>query len=338
MKKFRVGVIGGGAIAQACHIPGFAAAKNCELVALADPDPKIRKMVSEKWTFARQYSDHASMLAAEELDVVSIGTPNVFHKPIAIDCMKKGIPAMLLEKPIAISLAEGKAIADAAKKYGTRVMVGFSHRFNAYAQSAKAALDKGLIGKPYMIRVRFAHTGPFPGWAKTDWFYNPKLSGGGAMLDMAIHGFDLVQYYLGPVTAVMAKAATLRKKIKVDDNNVTLLEFGNKALGYVETGWTSPSGYCGVEIMGDNGCIYVDYNSKVTMVVGARTADGKFEEKTSVLCDKMNRAWDGEMAYFTSQLGKRSKFCVGLPEGRAALKVALGAFKSSQTGRRVAIS
>ena len=311
-----------------------------KIVGVAEPRQFYRERVVNEHGIPAEhvFTDWKDMAKlAKFADCVAICTQDPMHADPAIAFAAKGYH-MLLEKPIAISLAEGKAIADAAKKYGTRVMVGFSHRFNAYAQSAKAALDKGLIGKPYMIRVRFAHTGPFPGWAKTDWFYNPKLSGGGAMLDMAIHGFDLVQYYLGPVTAVMAKAATLRKKIKVDDNNVTLLEFGNKALGYVETGWTSPSGYCGVEIMGDNGCIYVDYNSKVTMVVGARTADGKFEEKTSVLCDKMNRAWDGEMAYFTSQLGKRSKFCVGLPEGLAALKVALGAFKSSQTGRRVAIS
>jgi UDP-N-acetylglucosamine 3-dehydrogenase len=337
MKKFRVGVIGAGAIAQACHIPGFAAAKNCQLVAFADPSPEIREMVSQKWAFGRQYPDHASMLKSEQLDVVSIGSPNAFHKTIAIDCIKKGVSTILLEKPIAVTLADGKAIVQAARKHGTRIMVGFSNRFNTYAQAAKAALDKGLIGKPYMIRVRFAHMGPLPGWAKTDWFYNPKLSGGGAMLDMAIHGFDLAQYYLGPVTAVMARAATLRKKVKVDDNTVTLLEFGRSALGYVEAGWTSPAGFCGVEIMGDAGCIYVDYNSKVTLVMGSRDASGRVERNTTVLCEKMNNSWADEMAYFTSQLGKRGKFCVGIDDGLAALKVALAALKSSKTGRRVEI-
>jgi predicted dehydrogenase len=336
MKKFRVGIIGTGAVAQACHIPGYAAAKNCELVAFADPDAKIRKEVMSKWAFPRQYTDHKEMLANEELDVVSICTPNIFHKPIAIDCIGK-VPIILLEKPIATNLADGLAIAAAVKKHGTRMMVGFSHRFHAYNHAAKAALDKGSIGRPFMIRIRFAHTGPMPGWAKTDWFYNPKLSGGGAMLDMAIHAFDLARYYLGPITAVMGKAATLRKKIAVDDNNVTLLEFGKKAMGYVETGWTSPAGYCGAEIMGDNGCIYVDYNSKVTMISGHRSPSGESSERTTVLCETATRHWKVQMAYFTSQLGKRGKFCVGIEEGVAALKVALAAYKSSQTGRRVVI-
>ena len=245
MKK-RVGVVGCGAIAQNSHIPGYAKNPDFELAAVADPCDTSLAQVREKWTFGKEYHCYKEMLAAEKLDVVSVCTPNKFHAEIAIAALEAGAD-VVLEKPIALNLADGLAIKAAAERHGRRVFTCFSHRFNGIDIPAHDAIQNGLIGKPYMIRVRFAHTGPWPGWAKTDWFYNPELAGGGATLDMAVHAYDLVRYLVGDVTAVMSKAATLRKDIQVDDNVVTILEIGKDCLGYVEAGWTSCAGFGGVE-------------------------------------------------------------------------------------------
>ena len=339
MKKFKVGVIGAGAIAQALHIPGYVAAKNCELTAIADPLERCLEQVKQRgWNFARTYSNYREMLAKENLDVVSICTPNAFHKEMAIACIEKGV-ITLLEKPIAISMKEAWEIDRAAKKHRARVMVGFSHRFNEHCQRVKQAVDKGEIGKPYMIRIRFAHNGPWPGWARSDWFYNPKLAGGGALLDMGIHALDLAQWFLGPVTAVQAKVATLRKKIKVDDNAVCLLEFGKKCLGYIEVGWSSPSGFVGVELMGDNGSIVVDYAAdKSTMTTGVVKPSGERQQTTKVLLEKSKiGSWTGEMIYFTSLLNSKKSFTPGLKDGILALKAAMAAQESSKTGRRIVL-
>lgn len=340
MKKHRIGVIGAGAIAQHCHIPGYAAAANCELVAIADPEEACLAAVREKgWRFAAEHRSHRELLAAgHRLDVVSICTPNKFHADIAVDCLDAGLD-LLLEKPVALTLDEAARIADAAARNRRRVMVGFSHRFNELNRAAKAAIDAGQIGRPYMIRVRFAHTGPWPGWAKTDWFYNPELSGGGALLDMAVHAFDLVQWYQGPVRAVSARVATLRKPIAVDDNVVALVEFDSACLGYIDCGWTSPAGFLGVEIMGDNGCITVDYGAvSATMRRGSVTPDGKNEIAESVLTSGYKlQPWPAEMAYFTAALDTAEPFSPGLDAGIDTLRVVLAAYESSRSGRRVEI-
>jgi predicted dehydrogenase len=336
MRKFRVGVIGAGSIARGAHIPGYAAARNCELAAIADPEERCLRKVAEKgWTFRRVYSDYREMLKGEDLDVVSVCTPNLYHREMAVAALDKGCD-VLLEKPVALTLPDALAIRAAARRRRRRVMVAFSHRFSDLNAAARRAVRQGRIGRLYMLRVRFAHTGPWPGWASTDWFYNPRLAGGGAMLDMAIHAFDLAQWYAGPVTAVQARVATLRKKIAVDDNAVAILEFGPRCLGYVEAGWTSPAGYCGVELMGDNGAIFVDYSAaKATMISGARTPDGKSRQETAVLQEGCRPLWSVQMAHFTRQLGRRGPFCVGINEGIAALRVALAAYRSSRAGRRV---
>ena len=192
MKKFRIGVIGCGAIAQGCHIPGYMAADNCILAAVADPEDRCLKMLrDQKMIFEHEYHDYREMLAKEKLDMVSVCVPNKFHAECALAAIEAGAD-VLLEKPMTLKLEDAVAVKEAAAKKGVRVMIGFSHRFNELNIAAKKALDEGKIGKPYMIRVRFAHTGPFPGWAKTDWFYNPEIAGGGALLDMAVHAFDII--------------------------------------------------------------------------------------------------------------------------------------------------
>jgi predicted dehydrogenase len=339
MKKYKVGIIGAGAIAQACHIPGYASAKNCELTAVADPEEKCLAMLEERgWNFAAVYHDYKKMLSGEKLDVISICAPNKFHAEMAIACLNAGVD-VLLEKPIAVNMKEAEAIRSAVKATGRRLMVGFSHRFNDLNNAAKTALIAGKIGKPYMIRVRFAHTGPWPGWAKTDWFYNPEMSGGGALMDMAVHAFDIAQWFIGPVTAVSGKTATLRKNIKVDDNVVAIMEFGNKCMGYVECGWTSPSGFCGMEIMGDNGIIYSDYiKNQAIMVHGQTSPSGETKMQEVILKNKWDKApWAKEMEYFTAHLGRPGDFSPDINDGVDTLRVVLAAYESSQTGKRIEI-
>jgi len=340
MSKFRIGVIGAGAIAQHCHIPGYVASKKCELTAIADPLKRCLTDVKKRgFLFQNTYSDYKEMLKKEELDVLSICTPNVYHREIAVAATKT-VANILLEKPVAMTVPEARAIKRAVERNKTRLMVSFTHRFNNFNIKAREALKAGKIGKPYMIRIRFSHVGPAPGWAKTDWFYTPKLSGGGAMLDMAVHAFDLLNWYIGPVKTVQAIVATLRKKIKVDDNALTIVEFAKqKCLGYVEVGWTSPAGFCGVEIMGDKGVIIVDYGSgKVTMTVGVRKASGESTQKTTIITNQAGNAWHSEMKHFTGNLGSKGPFATCIDDGIAAQKIAVAAYQSHKTGKRVNIT
>jgi len=340
MKKHRIGVIGAGAIAQFCHIPGYAAASNCELTAIADPEEECLKMVRDAgWRFEREYRGHREMLAAEKLDAVSVCTPNKFHAEIAIDCLNAGCD-ILLEKPIAMNMTEAMRIRDAAQKNNRRVMVGFSHRFNDLNQAAKKAIGDGCIGRPYMIRVRFAHSGPWPGWAKTDWFYNPQMAGGGALMDMAVHAFDLIQWYIGPVKTVSALTETLRKDIAVDDNVAAWVRFQDRCMGYIDCGWTSTAGFSGVEIMGDNGYICVDYNDDAAIMHhGVCTPDGKREMTECTLAKGYEMPpWGREMAYFTSLLDSNASFSPDLNSGIETLKLVLAAYKSSRTGQHIELN
>jgi len=336
-RPYRVGVIGGGAIAQACHAPGYARNADVQLVAVADPEPA---RIREAMLFnpgLRGYTDYVAMLAQEKLDVVSICSPNVLHAQQTIDALKAGCH-VLCEKPMAVSVKEADAMIDAAKSARRKLMVGFTHRLFTGPRKCRELLNEKAIGKPFMMRARFAHGGPFPGWAKSKWFYDPKLAAGGALLDMGIHAIDLCLWLMGPIVSVSARTATLVKRIPVDDNAVMLLEFKSGALGYIEVGWTSKPGFAGCEIYGTEGSLVCDYLKGLFMVGGTVSARGKdTHDWRLVERHPTEGGWKIEIDHWLDVIRGKEKLTMDGKAGREALRVALAAYESSRTGKRITL-
>jgi UDP-N-acetylglucosamine 3-dehydrogenase len=338
---WKAGVIGCGSIAYHLHLPGYLRTPGVDLVAACDPEPARHREARSLKKDLRVYTDFRKMLASDQFDVISVATPNKFHAEHAVAALEHGAH-VLLEKPAALSMKEIVAIKRAVKKSGRQLIVGFSQRFNRGNRKMHELVKKGVIGEPYMIRIRFAHNGPYPGWAKDPWFYSPVKAGGGAMLDMGIHAIDQAHWHIGPVKSVQGRAATLRKKIKVDDNALLLLEFANsRALGYIEVGWTSPSGFAGIEIMGDEGCIIEDYTSVMRLTTGKITPDTKARAKlkTRVIdTAPTTGGWSVEVTDVVKAFRAGDNLDCGIDAGGAALAVALGAYQSSRTGKRVEVA
>jgi predicted dehydrogenase len=337
-ERYRVGVIGAGSIAQECHMKGYAKLRNVDLVAFADPVAKRHKEVAESFPKMKGYKSHQDLLKNEQLDVVSVCTPNKFHAPCAIAALKAGCD-VLCEKPMATTLKEADRMIAAAKAARRKLMTGFTHRLFSGPEKCKAMLLKKALGKAFMIRVRFAHGGPYPGWAKeAKSFYDPKIATGGAMLDMGIHAIDLALWLFGPVVRVSAQTATLVKKIPVDDNAIITLEFKSGALGYIEVGWTSKPGFTGAEIYGTEGSLICDYINGLKLC-GGKASAGQDSVTEWKMLDKnpTKGGWDIEMKYWMDIVANKEKLTMDGKAGKAALEVALAAYRSSKTGKRVAL-
>jgi len=338
---WKAGVIGCGTISQVLHITGYVKTPGVDLVAGCDP-------VRARWAEARKiqpdirtYSDYRKMLEDEQFDVVSVCSPNKYHAEHAIAALDAGAN-VLLEKPVALSMKEVRDIKAAVKRNRKLLIVGFSQRFNRGNRKMRELLQKGAIGEPFMFRARFAHAGPLPGWAKSNWFYKKKLAGGGALLDMGIHAIDQALWHIGPIRNVQAKADTLRKKIEVDDNAVLSFEYAkSRAMGYIEVGWTSPAGPNGYDVMGDEGWIRIDYAGQMVLTTGKITPDTKAGPKLRrrvIDQHPTTGGWDVEMTDVVRAMKKGDDLDIGIDRGGAALQVALAAYESSKTGRRVTVS
>ena len=192
-KKLRVGIIGTGWIAEA-HIDSYKRMPDVEVVALADIIPGKAAAFAEKYgvPHAHIYGHHTEMLAAEELDAVSVCTYNMTHAECTIDCLNKGIP-VLLEKPMCVTLEEAVEIRKAELKSGKVLSIGFQPRFDPNMQMIKKIVESGELGEVYYIQTGGGRRRGIPGST----FIEKSTAGIGALGDIGCYSLDMVLNAIG---------------------------------------------------------------------------------------------------------------------------------------------
>lgn len=229
----RVGIIGTGGI-SAAHISGYLEHPGeCEIVALCDIVPSKAQGRKDEFGLAAAtvYDDAAAMLAAEQLDLVSIATPPNTHAPLTIAALDAGVN-VLVEKPMAPSLEECDAMIAAAKVSGKTLSVVAQNRFRDDMATLKEALDSGLIGSVSHAQINSVWSRSLPYydlWWRGTW----ASEGGGCTLNHAIHHLDLTLWLLGrpnSVTAVLTNAQ--HENAEVEDLSVAILAY-DRALAEV---------------------------------------------------------------------------------------------------------
>ena len=191
MKKIRIGIVGAGGM-TAYHIPGFRKA-GAVVSAIADTNPAAASACAKKWGVGRVYPSLSAMLAGEELDAVSVITPNRFHAPLAIEALKAG-KHVFCEKPPAMNARETLAMAKAAEKAGRRLLFNFCNRARPECEALKKEIDSGRFGKVNSVDAMWMRRTGIPGFG--GWFTTKSLSGGGPLIDL-LHSLDLALWFMG---------------------------------------------------------------------------------------------------------------------------------------------
>src|SRR5258706_10503000 len=192
MMPLKIAIIGAGRIAELGHLPGFGRA-GAEVVALCSQSNPNLPALAERFNVKRCYYDWRAMLDEGGFDAVSICTPPALHAEMAVECLQRGL-ATLLEKPMALSLAECDRIIEAAQKSGTLLMIAHNQRFSPAHQLAKRMLDYGNFGKPLMAYSVFGHSGPEHWSPDQKWYFRPDLAGFGVMADLCSPKIDLLRW------------------------------------------------------------------------------------------------------------------------------------------------
>jgi len=248
MNKLKVGVIGLGM--GRFHLIEYKKHPMVELVAVADMDKERLSCAEEEFGVAA-YTSAEEMLGKASLDVVSICTPNKFHKPLTIAALRAGCH-VLCEKPMALNAMEAQEMLDEAKKAGRRLMINFSYRFNDQSFALKKQVESGVLGDIYFGRSVWHRRRGLPGFG--GWFGIKELSGGGPLIDLGVHRLDLALWLMGypkptwvmgatydPIASELAKRSG--KKFDVEDLAVASIKFENGATLNVEASWATNQKY-----------------------------------------------------------------------------------------------
>jgi len=231
-----VALFGSGWI-MAMHARGLAEHPRAEVVAAANWRPESLEAFAAEHGIPRTTTDWRELAADPSIDAVVIGTPNALHAPQAIACLEAG-KHVLVEKPMATTLAEADAMCAAADASAGWLMVAHCWRFHADVQALRARIQAGELGEVVKTRGYGVHAG----WGPSGWFTDPALAGGGALLDMGVHAIDTARYLLGdpePVR-VFAELGTRYGAYDVDDDGVLVIRWSCHATSIVESGWWQP--------------------------------------------------------------------------------------------------
>jgi predicted dehydrogenase len=245
MDKLKCAVIGVG-VGKA-HVRGYREHPRAEVVALADINGERLKKVNEELRVPKLYTSVEEMLKNEKLDVVSVATPNKFHKPLTVQALEAGCH-VLCEKPMAMNAGEAQQMLDAASRAGKRIMINFSYRFVSHAQCMKRQVDAGLLGEIYYAQTIWHRRRGMPGFG--GWFGQKTMAGGGPLIDLGVHRLDLALWLMGYPKPVWVMGSTYDhiasriaeaagKEYDVEDLAVGMIRFDNGATLEIEASWAA---------------------------------------------------------------------------------------------------
>lgn len=341
--KIRVGLAGIGFMGVT-HFNAYKAIRGAKVEAIAEEDPIKR---TGDWSGVRGnfgsgggqvdvsklrvYADYADMARDPDLDLIDICLPTPAHAKAAITCLQAG-KHVLLEKPIALSLADADSMLQAAKKAKRHLFVGHVLRYFPQYRYLKQACSSGRLGK--LLAARFRRIIARPNWPTggLNWFNDPKKSGG-AVIDLHIHDADYVLHLLGKPKAVDSRGVPARAG--TFDYITTQYDFGRNGPAVTsEGGWIAAQGLPfeqSFEAYFEKGTIL--YNSSDRPLTLLDHKGGKVEPKLSTE--------DGFVAEIKAVIqplaeGGQPGNLLGAA-GQASLALCLAEQESARTGKRVVL-
>jgi predicted dehydrogenase len=232
----RVALFGSGWI-MPFHAQGVLDHGAGELVAVANWREESARRLAERFSIPRVTTSWEELVHDPEIEAVVIGTPNAFHAPQAVSCLRAG-KHVLVEKPMARTVAEADEMVQAARGSGSSLMVAHCWRFRDEVRSLRERIAAGELGEIVKTRGYGLHAR----WGPSGWFTDPELAGGGALLDMGVHAIDTTRFLLGDPQPVRVEAVvgTRYGDYLVDDDAILLIAWSNGTNSVVESGWWQP--------------------------------------------------------------------------------------------------
>ena len=295
------GLIGRKRAVALAKVPGVRLRFACDL------DPARAAAVSGLAAACEPAADFETVVAHAEVDAVIVATLNASLAPIALAAIRAG-KHVLIEKPGALGPGELRSLEGPAAAHGVRVRIGYNHRYHPGLAKAREIVDSGVLGPLMFLRGRYGHGGR-KGYDR-EWRADPKLSGGGELIDQGVHLIDLASWFLGDFPTVEGHAATFFWDMKVDDNAFLCLRTAGGQTAWLQVSCTEWKNLFSLEIYGRDGKLAVDglggsYGTETLTVYRMKPEMGPPEAERTEFKGP-DQSWAMEL----------DEFCAAIREGR----------------------
>jgi UDP-N-acetyl-2-amino-2-deoxyglucuronate dehydrogenase len=336
--ELRIGIIGCGEIAmQTCQ--GIAAAPNASVAMLMDPKPELLSDVAEMFG-APTTTSADEVFASSEVDAVYIATPHNQHAPLGIRAAAAG-KHVLVEKPIATTLADADALIAACRDNGVTLGVAYLAPVDGGMAAARDLVRGGVLGEIVAVRITIHADKPETYWTggytrrvRTSWRTSQEEAGGGILIMNAIHDLNTVRWVTGlEVARVYAEYGTLATRVEVEDTVGVVIRYTNDAIGVIQAGSAMRGGAHedrpGPRVYGTKGqLILTDHEPLVWM---AEPLEGSRRGAWQAVRHSGPRGDRSEIVrrFAAAALSGEEPPSTGL-DGRRALEIVLAAYRSGE--------
>ncbi len=339
-ERVRAGIIGCGSIAKT-HAAALAALPEAVFAACCDVEEGRARALAEQYGAQHVFTDVQELLTSGTVDMVTICTPHPSHAGLVIAAAEAGIH-VLCEKPLTIDLSEADRMVEAAERAGIKFGGIFQRRFWPAAQRIHRAIEACEIGRTTLAECQVRIWRPREYFDRDEWRGKWTTEGGGALMNQAVHAIDLFQWYMGPITEIFGRYATLLHGdyIDVEDTVVATVVFANGALGIIEAATTvNPNLGFKVAVHGAKNALLSVWEQPegVAGVIDTWTVAGQ-EEYVDVFAESRERVPGFpefhrlQIADFVRAVQEDRELAVTGAEARKALEIILAIYHSSRTG------
>jgi predicted dehydrogenase len=331
------GLIGCGRIAPR-HAQSLQQIPTVRLAAVADLQPSRAAHLGSEY-HADAYTDYHALLARPDIDAVCVCVPSGLHAQVTLDALAAG-KHVLVEKPIALTLADADRMIAVAQARGRKLGVVLQNRYNHPMQALREVIDSGKLGRLHLGNACVR-------WYRPQSYYEDGWHGtwamdGGALMNQSIHHIDALQWFMGSAQSVYAYAATRAHRMEAEDVGVAVVRFANGALATIEgSTLTWPQNLEGsVAVFGDHGSVKIG-GTALNRIELWKVA-GELEQEAELLT---SQRVDPPSVYGYSHREVLRDFAQAIltdsdpgttgPEARKSLAIVLAIYESAATGREV---
>lgn len=325
-EPLKLGLVGAGAIAQS-YTKALEDSESARLVGIADTRAEAAAAAAETMN-CESYTSHEDLVDKAACEAVIVCTPPSTHPAIAGYFIDRGIP-VLCEKPLSTDTASARTLCEAAESKGVILAMASKFRYVEDVIRARSIITSGLLGDIILMENAFASNVNM----ERRWNSDPKIGGGGVLIDNGTHSVDIVRYLLGPIVDVLAVEGRRIQDISVEDSANLFVHTESGATAHIDLSWS---------LNKDLDTFIRVYGTDGTILIGWQ--ESRYKQKSSADWvvfghgyDKLS-AFEGQIRNFCNRVVGIEPLLISSADAIASVEVIQAAYTSLKQGGWVAIN